>query len=185
MKNWTAMTLAACLGSCVTGVALAADAAGSSYFEASYAFPKLAFNASDVDPTLPSEHLSFNQNTLVARAGFNFNRNFAVEAMGAVGLSSGSVNGVTLKVNSAFGVYLKGQVEVAPHFELYARAGMARTTLSTNVASGTGSDNSFSYGAGAQYLFNRNWYLQGEYTSLYDKDGVRINGPAIGVGCRF
>jgi opacity protein-like surface antigen len=58
-------------------------------------------------------------------------------------------------------------------------------TLSTNITSGTGSDSSFSYGAGAQYLFDRNWYAQAEYVSLYDKDDVTIKGPAIGVGYRF
>jgi opacity protein-like surface antigen len=185
MKAGITMTLAACLGSGVAGAALAAESAASSYFEASYAFPKLAIDTSALDPTLPAGHISFDEGVLVARGGYLFNRNFAVEAMAAAGLSSGSINGVTLKVDSAYGVYLKGQVEVARNFELYARAGWARTTLSSNVVSGTGSDNSFSYGAGAQYLFNRNWYVQGEYTSLYDKDGITINGAAVGVGYRF
>ena len=168
------MTLAACLGNCVAGAVLAADPTNSSYFEASYAFPQTSFSG-----------LSFNQQELVVRGGYNFNRNFGVEAMGAAGISSGDIQGVTLKVDSAYGIYLKGQVEVAPHFELYARAGWAHITLSSNAVSGTGGDSSFSYGAGAQYLFNKNWYVQGEYTSLYDKDGVSIKGPAIGVGYRF
>jgi outer membrane autotransporter protein len=185
MKARVTMTLAACLGSCVAGAALTAEPAESSYFEASFAFPKLDIDVSALDPTLPATHISFDENVLVARGGYMFNRNFAVEAMAAAGLSSGNISGVTLKVDSAFGVYLKGQVEVARQFELYARAGWARTTLSTNVASGTSNDNSFSYGAGAQYRFNKNWYVQGEYTSLYDKDGVTINGAAIGVGYRF
>jgi outer membrane autotransporter protein len=174
MKATATMTLAACLGGCMAGAVLAAEPTDSSYFEASYAFPQISVAG-----------ISFNQNGLVARGGYNFNRNFAVEVMGAAGISSGDVNGVTLKMDSAYGAYLKAQFEAAPRFELYARAGWAHITLSSNVVPGTGSDSSFSYGAGAQYLFNKNWYVQGEYTSLYDKDGVTIKGPAIGVGYRF
>jgi opacity protein-like surface antigen len=174
MKTAMTMAIAACLGSCVAGVVLAADAANSSYFEAGYAFPQLS-----------GYGISFDQGELVARGGYNFNRNFGIEAMAAAGVSSGNINGVTLKVDSAYGAYLKAQFEAAPHFELYARAGWAHITLSSNVVSGTGGDSSFSYGAGLQYLCTKNWYVQGEYTSLYDKDGVTIKGPAIGVGYRF
>ena len=174
MKAGIITTLVACAAGCVAGVASAADPTDSSYFEASYAFPNISFSG-----------LSFSQNQLVARGGYNFNRNFGAEVMGAAGLSSGDINGVTLKVDSAYGIYLKGQVEVAPQFELFARAGWAHITLSSNVVSGTGGDSSFSYGGGVQYRFNKNWYLQGEYTSLYDKDGVTINGAAVGVGYRF
>ncbi len=174
MKAGVTTTLAACLGSCVAGAVLAAEPTDGSYFEASYAFPQTSFAG-----------LSSNQSELVVRGGYNFNRNFAVEAMAAAGASSGDINGVTLKVDSAYGAYLKAQFEAASHFEVYARAGWAHITLSSNAVSGTGSDSSFSYGVGAQYLFNKNWYVQGEYMSLYDKDGVTIKGPAIGVGYRF
>jgi outer membrane autotransporter protein len=174
MKTAIVTTLAACLGSCMAGALMAAEPTDSSYFEANYAFPQISFSG-----------LSFNQNQLVARGGYNFNRNFGIEAMAAAGISSGNINGVTLKVDSAYGAYLKAQFEAAPHFEVYARAGWAHITLSSNVVSGTGGDSSFSYGVGAQYLFTKNWYAQGEYTSLYDKEGVTIKGPAIGVGYRF
>ena len=170
MKAGITTALAACIASCAAGAALAAEPTDSSYFEASYAFPNLSVCG-----------VSFSQSQLVARAGYNFNRNLSAEVMGVAGISSGDVAGITLKVDSAYGVYLKGQVEVAPHFELFARAGWARTTLGSDI----GSDNSFSYGGGFQYRFDKNWYLQGEYTSLYDKDGITINGPAIGVGYRF
>ena len=168
------MTLAACLGSCVAGTVLAAEPTDSAYFEAGYTAPTLSFDG-----------LSFDQHDFVARGGYNFNRNFGVEVMAAAGMSSGDINGVTLKVDSLYAAYVKGQFEFAPHFELYGRAGWAHVTLSSNVVSGTGSDSSLSYGAGLQYLFTKNWYVQAEYSSLYDKDGVTLKGPAIGVGYRF
>ncbi len=174
MQAGITTTLAACLGSCLAGAVLAAEPTASSYVEGGYAFPKLSVDG-----------LSFNQGNLVARGGYNFNRNFGAEFMGAAGVSSGNYFGVTLKMDSAYGAYLKAQFELAPQFELFARAGWTHITLSSNAVSGTGSDSSFSYGGGAQYLFTKHWYLQGEYTSLYDKDGVTIKGPAIGVGYRF
>ena len=174
MKAAFMITLAACAAGCAAGVATAAEPTDSSYLEGSYAFPDISFSG-----------LSFRQNQLVARGGYNFNRNFGAEVMVAAGLSSGDINGVTLKVDSAYGIYLKGQVEVAPRFELFARAGWAHITLGSNVVPGTGGDSSFSYGGGVQYMFQQHWYVQGEYTSLYDKDGVTISGPAMGVGYRF
>jgi outer membrane autotransporter protein len=174
MKAGVTLTLAACLGSCVAGAALAAEPTDSSYFEVGYAFPQLS-----------GDGISFNQGDIVARGGYNFTRNYGIEVMGLAGVSSGDISGVTLKMDSAYGAYLKAQFEAGPHFEVFARAGWAHITLSSNVVSGTGSDSSFSYGVGAQYLFTKNWYVQGEYNSLYDKDGVTIKGPAIGVGYRF
>jgi len=172
------MTLAACLGGCVAGAVLAAEPTDSSYVEASYAFPKISGGGG-----------SINQGDIVVRGGYNFNRNLGVELMGLAGVSSEKIGGLTIKVDSAYGAYLKARFEAAPHLELYARAGWAHLNFSTNAFTGpgpnTGSDSSFSYAAGAQYLFNRNWYVQGEYLSLYDKDGITINGPAIGMGYRF
>jgi outer membrane autotransporter protein len=107
--------------------------------------------------------------------------------MGAAGVYGESFGGATLKVDSAYGTYLKGRFEATPNLELYLRAGWAHVTLRATFMgnSGTAGDSSFSYGVGAQYLFNKKWYVQGEYTSLYNKDGITINGPAIGVGYRF
>ena len=104
----------------MAGAVLAAEPTDSSYIEASYVFPQISFSG-----------LSSNQNQLVARGSYNFNRNFGVEAMAAAGISTGNINGVTLKVDSAYGTYLKAQFEAAPHFELYARAGYAHITLSS------------------------------------------------------
>jgi opacity protein-like surface antigen len=176
MKAGITMTLAACLGSCVAGTVLAAEPTEVSYFEVNYAFPEISGGGGGIK-----------QGDIVARGGYNFNRNFGMEAMGAVGVYSEDFNGDTLKVTSAYGAYLKARFEAAPQFELYARAGWAHVTLRATVMGNSDSagDSSFSYGVGAQYLFNKNWYVQGEYTSLYNKDGITINGPAIGVGYRF
>lgn len=174
MKSTGTIAFVAVLALTAGATAYAAEPQTSSYVEFGYAAPQIGFAGYTATP-----------GDIVACGGFNFTKNFGVEVFGAAGVSSGNISGVTLKLDSAYGAYLKAQVEVARHFELYARAGWLHATLSSNAVSGTGNDSSISYGVGAQYLFTTNWYVQGDYTSFYDKDGVTIKGPSIGVGYRF
>lgn len=120
-----------------------------------------------------------------SRAGYDLTPNASLEVLASAGISSGSISNVTLKVNSAFGGYVKARFAATPQFELYARVGFARVNLSSNAVSGTAGDSSFSYGVGAQYRFTKHAYRQADYTSLYDKDGVSIRSPAVSVGYRF
>ena len=174
MKSKGTIAFVTVLGLASAATASAADPQTSSYVEFGYAAPKIGFAGYSATP-----------GDIVVRGGYNFTKNFSAELFGAAGVASGNISGVTLKLDSAYGAYLKARVEATPHFELYARAGWLHATLSSNAVSGTGSDSSFSYGVGAQYLFTKNWYVQGDYTSFYDKDGVTIKGPSIGVGYRF
>jgi outer membrane autotransporter protein len=167
-----------CLG---IGTALAsvdAQAQDNAYFEAGLAQVTLSTSGVSLKPT-----------DALVRFGYNFTRNFSGEIIGAASVSSDSFMGADFKLDSAYGVYLKGQVEAAPNFELFAKVGWVHATLSGSIP-GTGisvssSDSSFSYGAGLQYLFNKNWYVQGDYASYYDKSGDTIKGPSISVGYRF
>lgn len=137
--------------------------------------------------TLSSGGFSVKPTNALVRVGYQFTKNFSAEALGATSVSSDTLMGASFKVDSAFGAYLKGQVQVAPGFELFARVGWVRATL-TGSAPGislSSSDSSVSYGVGAQYLFTRNWYVQGDYASYYDKSGDTIKGPSLGVGYRF
>jgi len=174
MKSAGTIAFVSVLALSAAATAYAAEPQTSSYFEVGYAAPQIGFAGYSATP-----------GNIVARGGFNFTKNFSAEVFGSAGVASGNINNVTLKLDSAYGAYLKAQAELAPHFEFYARAGWVHATLSSNAVSGTGSDSSFSYGVGAQYLFTKNWYLQGDYSSYYDKQGVTIKGPAIAVGYRF
>src|SRR3954462_8163165 len=81
--------------------------------------------------------------------------------------------GVAVKVDNAYGAYLKVRTEASPGFELFGKLGWVHATLNASIpgASASSSDSSFSYGAGAQYTFTGNWYVQGDYMSYYDKSG--------------
>ena len=136
---------------------------------------------------LSSGGISLTPSDAVIRVGYNFTKNFSAEIIGATSVSSDTLMGASFKVDTAYGAYFKGQVEVASHFEVFAKAGWVHATL-TGSAPGislSSSDSSFSYAAGAQYRFKKNWYLQGDYASYYDKSGDTITGPSISIGYRF
>jgi hypothetical protein len=152
------------------------------YIEGSYAWP-----------TLDSGGYSATMGAGIVRAGVNFDRYWGLEAVGAFGTSDANISvlsiPISLKLKSAYAAYVKAQYPVAPHFELFARAGWLHATLEASAntygVSASSSDSSFSYGAGFQVPFGTGWYAQADYMSYYSKNGDSIRGPSLGVGYRF
>ncbi len=141
---------------------------------------------------------AFSANTGIAalRLGYNFTKNFAAEVIVAQGLDSATVDvdvpgfGIvpaSIKVDSAYGFYLKGKVEVANGFELFAKPGYvhARVKISALGLSDSTSDDSFSWAVGGQYNFTDTVYGQIDYASYYDKNGDKVSGPSISIGFKF
>jgi len=164
------------------GAAHAATDDMKPYLEGSYAWPKMETSG-----------FSATAGVGIVRAGINFDRFVALEAFGAFGTSdaNGGVYGipVSLKLNSAYGAYIKGQYPVAPHFELFVRAGWLHASVEVTDKyyglSGSSSDSSFSYGGGVQVPFGNGWYAQGDYMSYYSKNSDSIRGLSVGLGYRF
>lgn len=156
------------------------DGTGSIYVEASYAYPEVAGSGVTTTPR-----------TIALRAGYNFNPYLAVEAVGAFGIGEETEDvlgyPVQLGVDNGYGLFVKGQLPVAPHFELFATAGWFHATLKATLFGTTvkSSDSSIAYGAGFRIPFNERWYVEGNYTSYYGKDGDSVRGPSVGVGVRF
>ena len=176
---------AALLAPCLLAIGGAAHASTDDlkpYVEGGYAWTKLQ-----------SEGFSTTPHAGVVRAGVMFDKFWGIEALGIFGGSQGDLNvagiPMSLKIKNAYGVYLKGQYPVAPHFELFARAGWLHATVEAQAryydVSASSSDSSFSYGAGFQVPFGNGWYAQADYMSYYSKSGDTIRGPSIGVGYRF
>jgi Outer membrane protein beta-barrel domain len=177
--------LAALLVPCLLAIGSGAQAATGDmepYVEGSYAWPKL-----------DTSGFSATAGVGIVRAGVNFNRYVALEAVGAFGTSdaNGGAYGIpiALKVKSAYGAYVKGQYPVAPHFELFARVGWLHATVEATDKyygfTASSSDSSFSYGGGFQIPFGTGWYAQADYMSYYSKGGDAIRGTSIGIGYRF
>lgn len=124
---------------------------------------------------------------LIARMGMDFMPYLGGEIFGGTSASSGNYYGASLKVDDMYGAYLKLHAEIATEFELFARAGWVHSTVKASYGGfqGSSSDDSFSFGIGAQFVFADHWYMQGDYTSYYDSHGDTIRGPAVSVGYRF
>jgi len=168
-------SLVACLGACAALVSTSAQAEGF-YAELGYAWIQISGGGISATPA-----------DALLRVGYNVTPYLGVEVAGGTSASSANVRGASIKVDSAYGVYLKGQYEVAPSLELFAKLGWIDSTLKVSGGgfSASTSDNSFSYAVGVQYLFDKNWYVQADYASYYDKSGVTGRGPSISGGYRF
>ena len=90
---------------------------------------------------------------LTGRVGVGFGKYFAVEGEGSVGVRK--ANGV--KLNSEIGAYGLAKLPIGERFDIFAKAGAARTDFSPG-----GSDSGFAYGAGGDFLFT-------------DHDGIRAD----------
>jgi outer membrane immunogenic protein len=181
MKTTTSKMITAVLvlGGLLGGQAAQAQAhqpLATPYAEVGYAWLTLSSSGADVST-----------NELIARMGMDFMPYLGGEIFGGTSASSGNYYGASLKVDNMYGAYLKLHAEIATEFELFARAGWAHSTVKASYAGfqGSDSDDSFSFGIGAQFVFADHWYMQGDYTSYYDKHGDTIRGPAVSIGYRF
>jgi hypothetical protein len=152
----------------------AAHAADSGYADLGYAPLKFSGGGASLTPGVALLHV-----------GYNITDYFSVEALAATTVKSAADGfGGELKVDSLFGGYLKARAELNKYFEVFGKAGVARTAISV-TGGGSAHDSDFSYGIGARCHFAKSVYAQLEYDSYYDKDGLRIAGPSLSVGVRF
>lgn len=134
---------------------------------------------------------NFNNGMASLKAGYNFNKNFALEGMIAGNINNasfyyGSTN-ITAYVQNAYGVYGKGTVDISEAISLYAKLGATNGTVSASSAYGSAyqSGTSPSYGAGIQAKINPEMYVSLDYMSYYNRNGVSITGPSLNFGYKF
>lgn len=120
--------------------------------------------------------------------GWRMNRYFALELRLGGGVASDSIDvpsvgSIDLKLRSFYSALLRGTLPVSDQFDLYAVAGQTRADFSASAlgASSSGSDSSFSYGIGVEFLMGASHsavgieagrFLSG---SGYDADAFSIN----------
>lgn len=125
--------------------------------------------------------------------GYQVHPNLAVEGFLGFGLTkdgvdlNGAATGADSKINNAYGVFVKPSVMVSDSVELFARAGVVRTkiTLSGGGISASDTDTDAAYGVGLNYSLSKTSYIQGNWMSYYNKDGVKASGFALAYGMRF
>jgi opacity protein-like surface antigen len=180
MVSATRNVVLACLG--VAALFAAVGARAENYAQES---PYFELGITQLNYTEPG--YSVRPTNALVRAGYDFNPNFSIEGLVSESVSSDTLQGISFKVDSGYGAYLKGNLKIAPRFEVFGLAGWAHATVSASIpgASLSASGNSFSYGVGAQYRLTRNFYGRMDYVSYYNKNLSTVKGPSISVGFRF
>lgn len=114
--------------------------------------------------------------------GYDLHPNVAIEGMLESGAGNDTDNGVTAKLKSGYGLFVKPKYDIG-NTELFARAGWARTNV--GLSTGDVSSSDFAYGAGVKYNVTPRVNVGLDYTRLADRNGVKVDGVTLGVGYKF
>jgi outer membrane immunogenic protein len=100
------------------------------------------------------------------RLGARFGRYLGVEGELSTGVKSDSVGSTDIKLRNQEAAYAVGFIPVTPKFDIIGRVGYGGTTLREKTAgvSTTDTEESWNYGAGAQYSFDGKNGIRADYT---------------------
>ena len=100
------------------------------------------------------------------RLGARFNRYLGAEGELALGLQGDDDGGFDYRLNHQVAGYVVGFVPLSPNIDLIARGGYGQTRIraSDGVIVDHFNEDSWNYGAGAQYYFNRNSGIRADWT---------------------
>ncbi len=133
-------------------------------------------------------------------AGTYFMDNIAVEAHVNLGMDSDTVAvpvdsstniNVDVELKSAASLFLKGDLEVSPNFNLYGLLGFSQVKVDATASaqgfsySASTTDTGLSYGAGAEVGFGDQVFVSAEYISYISEDEYDYNGINLGVHKKF
>ena len=112
---------------------------------------------------------TFNFGAIDLRVGAR-SQHVGLELDAAFGVAGDEVLGVDVDLNHTVGLYLVGFLPVSDQFELIGRVGVANTEL--EVLGVSADDDSINYGIGAQWSWNENNAIRGDYTFMdFDNGG--------------
>jgi len=108
---------------------------------------------------------------------------FGFELEGNFGVSTGSVDNVSLKLNSEAAIYAVGFWPVTPKADLFARVGYGHINF---VASGGGgsvntSDGGVPVGVGGQYMVSSHDGVRVDYTHFFDTQESNVSFDEVSV----
>jgi attachment invasion locus protein len=126
-----------------------------------------------------------------AIVGVELAPHLAIEGHAATGLKDDSVRigsaSATGEVDNMLGAFVKPKVMLGNTVELYGRAGVASTKVSTSAFGAGDSDRttSFAYGGGASFSLTPQLSLNADYMNYLDRRGTKVDGVTFGVGFKF
>lgn len=154
------------------------------YFDVGYSFINIDVDVDDVSGEI-------NLGAVTGHAGYNFSDNFAVEVEASLGVddedaSDGMVS-ASVGLETALGVYAKGEIPLNDQFRIFGRIGFISAELeaeATGIGSVSDSDTGVAYGVGGTADINENVFVRVDYTA-YDIDAVDADVVFIGIGARL
>ncbi len=160
-------------------VAQAADTAPEQGYYVGGVYNLVSYKEDNLDTIKPK--------ALAILAGWNFNKNIAVEGRLGFGAGSDAIQGVDVKVDSYFSALARGTLPVTDAFDVYGVIGLATGKLK---ASGFGvtvseSDTSFSYGVGGEVKFAGRSAVSLEFGRMFSGDGYDVDALSFGYRYHF
>ena len=137
------------------------------------------------------DHSDGDLGAVTGRLGAKFTPNFGVEGEASFGVRDDDITiaGVdgTIKHKSDFAAYVVGTLPVSPNFELFARGGYGTTKIEAEAAgiSADADGESWNYGAGANYFFDAQNGIRGDWTRRDFEDGGEADVYSINYVRRF
>ena len=108
----------------------------------------------------------------------------AIEGSAMVGISDDTTNNTNAMVDKIYSLHLKGSFPLTENLNANVYAGETRGKMlltSSSLTENSSFENSFSYGAGAEYWFKNDVSLHANYMQYFKN----IDAIEVGVGFRF
>jgi opacity protein-like surface antigen len=127
--------------------------------------------------------------TVNIRGGIEYSDYFGVETHFATGGSDQvTVNNTEVNVDLDYmwGVFLRGSYPISAA-RLYGLFGASNLMMSidSDVLSGVDRITRLAYGAGAEYLINKNWVINADYIVYLKSESFTFSGISAGLRYRF
>lgn len=156
-------------------------------------YGEIGYTAIEAKESLAGMSAKYEPSLLTGVVGYRFTPNVSLEGMVGFGMGDDEVKldgvgtGLKGKLGTSFGVFVRPSVQVSDSVELFGRLGFVRSEVKFSAPgfSQTGSDTSLAYGFGANFHLSKSSYLQANWTSYYDDDGVQLQGLGLAWGMKF
>ena len=108
---------------------------------------------------------------------------FGFELQGNFGVSTGTVDTVSLKLNSEASIYAVGFWPVTPKADLFARVGYGHVNLNVSGggASASASDGAVPVGVGGQYMVTAHDGVRFDYTHFFDTQESSVSFDEVSL----
>ena len=109
---------------------------------------------------------------------------FGFELQGNFGVSTGSIDTVSLKLNSEASLYAVGFWPVTPKADLFARVGYGHVNFNVSGSGGGGgssSDGGVPVGVGGQYMVSPHDGVRLDYTHFFDTQESSVSFDEVSV----